>query len=46
METLKGTLERIVFENAETGYVIGRFSARDYPNELITVVGNLMSANP
>ena len=46
METLKGVLERIVFENAETGFVIARLASRDYPNELITVVGNLMSANP
>ena len=46
METLKGTLERIVFENVETGYVIARLSSRDYPGELVTVVGNLASANP
>ena len=46
MDTLQGTLERIVYENEETGYTIARFSSRDYPNELLTVVGNLMSANP
>ncbi|MDE0040725.1 MAG: ATP-dependent RecD-like DNA helicase, partial [Candidatus Poribacteria bacterium] len=45
MESLQGILERIVFENAETGYTIGRLSSREYPNELITVVGNLASAN-
>ena len=45
MEALQGILERIVFENAETGYTIGRLSSRQYPNELITVVGNLASAN-
>jgi exodeoxyribonuclease V alpha subunit len=45
MEALQGILERIVFENAETGYTIGRLSSREYPNELITVVGNLASAN-
>ncbi len=45
METLKGILERIVFENPETGYTIARFTSREYPNELITVVGNLVSAN-
>lgn len=45
METLQGILERIVFENPETGYTIGRFTSRDYPSELITVVGNLASAN-
>jgi len=46
METLEGTLERIVYENEETGYTIARFSSRDYPNEVLTVVGDLMSANP
>ncbi|MBM3235012.1 ATP-dependent RecD-like DNA helicase [Candidatus Poribacteria bacterium] len=46
METLKGTLERIVYENPETGYTIARFISREYPNELLTVIGNLMSANP
>jgi len=46
MDMLQGTLERIVYENEETGYTIARFSSRDYPNELLTVVGNLMSSNP
>ncbi len=46
MDTLEGTLERIVYGNEETGYTIARFSSRDYPNELLTVVGDLMSANP
>ena len=45
METLQGILERIVFENPETGYTIGRLSSRDHPGELITVIGNLASAN-
>ena len=45
METLTGILERIVFENPETGYTIARLTSRDYPNELITVVGDLVSAN-
>ena len=44
METLHGILERIVFENPDTGYTIGRFSARGHP-ELVTVVGNLASVN-
>ena len=46
METLKGTLERIVYENTETGYTIARFTSREYPHELLTVIGNLMSASP
>ena len=45
METLQGILERIVYENPDTGYTVGRLSARDYA-ELITVVGNLASINP
>ncbi|MDE0314832.1 MAG: ATP-dependent RecD-like DNA helicase [Candidatus Poribacteria bacterium] len=45
METLNGILERIVFENPDTGYTIGRFSARGHA-ELVTIVGNLASVNP
>lgn len=45
METLHGILERIVFENPDTGYTIGRFSARGFP-ELVTIVGNLTAVNP
>lgn len=40
LETLFGTLERIVFSNDENGYTVARFSVpRRY--DLITVVGNL-----
>ena len=45
METLQGILERIVYEHPDTGYTVGRLSARDH-TELITVVGNLASINP
>ena len=45
METLQGILERIVYENTDTGYTVGRLSARDHA-ELLTVVGNLASVNP
>ena len=45
METLSGILERIVFENTETGYTIARLTSREYPGELITVVGNVASIN-
>ena len=45
MGTLQGILERIVYENPDTGYIVGRLSARDHA-ELITVVGNLASVNP
>ena len=44
METLHGILERVVFENPDNGYTVGRFSARGYP-ELVTIVGNLASVN-
>ena len=45
METLQGILERIVYESSDTGYTVGRLSARDHA-ELVTVVGNLASINP
>ncbi len=45
METLQGILERIVYESHDTGYTVGRLSARDHA-ELVTVVGNLASINP
>ena len=45
METLQGILERIVYEHPDTGYTVGRLSARHHA-ELITVVGNLASVNP
>ncbi len=45
METLNGILERIVFENPDSGYTVGRFSARGHA-ELITIVGNLVSIYP
>ncbi len=44
METLSGILERIVYENADNGYTVGRFSAYGHP-ELVTIVGNLASVN-
>ena len=44
METLSGILERIVYENPENGYTVGRFSARGH-SELVTIVGNLASVN-
>ncbi len=44
METLNGILERIVYESSETGYTVGRLSARGHP-ELVTIVGNLASVN-
>ena len=45
MEMLQGILERIVYESPDTGYTVGRLSARNHA-ELITVVGSLASINP
>ena len=45
MDTLQGVLERIVYESHDTGYTVGRLSARNHA-ELITVVGNLAAINP
>ena len=44
METLSGILERIVYENPDSGYTVGRFSAYGHA-ELVTIVGNLASVN-
>lgn len=44
METLSGILERIVYENPDNGFTVGRFSARGH-SELVTIVGNLASVN-
>lgn len=44
METLSGILERIVYENPDSGYTVGRFSAYGHP-ELVTIVGNLASVH-
>ena len=46
MEVLQGTIERVVFENVDNGYVIARLNSESLPGELITVVGNLASINP
>ncbi|MFQ5795412.1 MAG: ATP-dependent RecD-like DNA helicase [Candidatus Bipolaricaulia bacterium] len=46
MKTLRGTLERIVYENEETGYTVARLSSPQHRTGLITVVGNLASATP
>ena len=46
MEVLQGTIERVVFENVDNGYVIARLNSESSPGELITVVGNLASINP
>ncbi len=45
MESLLGTVERIVFNNEENGYTIARFSARGR-YDLVTIVGNMADVRP
>lgn len=42
---LKGQIERITYSNEENGYTIAKVKAYGY-QELVTVVGNLLSLNP
>jgi exodeoxyribonuclease V alpha subunit len=44
METLRGTLEEIVYLDEETGYVVAQVLDEEHRGELVTVVGNLASA--
>jgi len=43
--TIEGTVERIVFENADTGFVVGRINIEGSP-ELTTFVGALLTVTP
>jgi exodeoxyribonuclease V alpha subunit len=43
--TLEGTVERIVFENADTGFVVARLQQEGNP-ELVTFVGSMLTVNP
>jgi len=45
METLRGTVERIVFTNEENGYTIARLSVRGR-YDLLTIVGNMAGVRP
>ena len=42
---LEGRIERITYSNEETGYTVARVKVRGH-RDLVTVVGNLMSARP
>lgn len=42
---LEGVLERIVYENPENGFFIGRLKVENY-TDLQTIVGNLMAVSP
>jgi len=46
LATLEATLERITYANEETGYTVARVSARGGGSELLTIVGNLLGAQP
>lgn len=41
---VEGVLERIVYENPENGFFVGRLHAEGNP-DLVTVVGNLMAVS-
>ena len=45
LEELKGQIERITYNNKETGYTVARVKIHGKP-DLVTVVGNLMSPMP
>ncbi|HRZ18023.1 MAG TPA: ATP-dependent RecD-like DNA helicase, partial [Candidatus Hydrogenedentes bacterium] len=44
-DTVEGVVERIVYENPENGFFVGRLR-RDDTRELETFVGNLMAVSP
>jgi exodeoxyribonuclease V alpha subunit len=48
LSSLEAVLERITYANEETGYTVARVSARGVTSgdELLTVVGNLLGAQP
>ncbi len=46
LSTLEAVLERITYANEETGYTVARVSSRGSGTDLLTVVGNLLGAQP
>src|SRR5262252_176964 len=46
LATLEAVLERITYANDETGYTVARVSARGNGADLLTIVGNLLGAQP
>src|SRR5215831_16341529 len=46
LATLEAVLERITYANDETGYTVARVSVRGSGSELLTIVGNLLGAQP
>ncbi len=45
MESLKGTIEKIVYRNNENGYIIAKISLEKNEDKLTTIVGNMASVN-
>jgi len=45
METIQGTIEKIVYRNEENGYVIAKISLEKNEEKLTTIVGNMASVN-
>ncbi|HEX3270371.1 MAG TPA: ATP-dependent RecD-like DNA helicase [Ktedonobacterales bacterium] len=46
LATLEVVLERITYASEETGYTVARVSARGSGTDLLTIVGNLLGAQP
>ena len=46
MERLQGIVDRITFQNTETGYTVARLQAEGQRGDPVTVVGELLSLNP
>jgi len=46
MQTLKVTLEKIVYYNEENGYLVARCSSSQYQRGLFTLVGNVTQPTP
>lgn len=44
LQEMKGTIERITFQNEENGYMIARFKTQENSEE-VTIVGNLTGVN-
>ncbi|GAH86655.1 unnamed protein product, partial [marine sediment metagenome] len=45
MESITGTIEKIVYRNEENGYVIAKISLDKNEEKLTTIVGNMASVN-
>lgn len=45
MESLRGTIEKIVYRNNENGYIIAKISLEKDEDKLTTIVGNMASVN-